>query len=493
MAKRRGEKQIDSLEVNFQPSGKTLDDFLNCTDRRQFILGPLGSGKTFTSAIKALKIICEQAPGPDGVRRTAGLVTRTNMTDLEASALKDWLELTEGKFKGALGTFHYASPAHHELRFKLPDGTSVESTLWFMGLDDPDGVQKVRGMPLTFAWLNETKDIPFALVTMIHSRTGRYPRMEDGGPTWYGTFGDTNMPHAGHWMFEFAENSHPKGWTFFRQPGGVLKIDGEWVLNKDAENLGNLPPDYYMDLIAGAADDWIKVYLGAEYGFALSGTPVFPEYVDGTHCREFNLVKGLPIWIGCDWGHTPAAIIGQRLPNGAWRWHSEIVTSDFGIIRFANELNKHLKLNYPDFKISAITGDPAGVAMEGGDVQERNIFDILASNGIVASPANTNDPTVRREAVAYFLNKMIDGQPGFLIHPQCKVARIGLAGGYKFKKIRGDLEGNVRAKPDKNMYSHCVEAGEYMMMGAGEDRTITRRERPEKRQMETETGYDMFA
>src|SRR5260370_21302663 len=87
---------------------------------------------------------------------------------------------------------------------------------------------------------------------------------------------------------------------------------------------------------------------------------------------------------------------------------------------------------------------------------------------IQAKMAHTNDPTVRREVPAKYMRMMIDGEPGFLVHPQCKVARIGLAGGFKYKKLRGVLEGIVSAKRDKNMYSHAVEAGEYMMLGAGE-------------------------
>src|SRR5258708_31153880 len=115
------------FEVTFKTSGPILERYLRTQSRRAFIEGPLGSGKTFTSAMRALKIITEQAANADGARRTTALVTRTNFTDLEASALPDWLAPTDGKFPGPLGGFNLASPAHHELRFPLPDGTRVES------------------------------------------------------------------------------------------------------------------------------------------------------------------------------------------------------------------------------------------------------------------------------------------------------------------------------------------------------------------------------
>ena len=462
---------VRDIDAEFQASGPILERFLHTKTHRAFIMGALGSGKTFTAGMRALKISQEQAPDADGKRRTIGLVTRTNMTDLEASALKDWLELLDGQFKGALGRMHWASPAYYELRYKLPDGTRVEADVYFIGLDDPDGMTKIRGMPLTWAWLNECKDIPFGLVTMIYGRCGRFPRMEDGGPSWYGMFGDTNMPHAGHWLYEFAENEHPRGWEFFKQPGGVIKRQGQWILNPGAENLKFLPPNYYEDQLAGAAESWISVYLGANYGFALEGKPVYPDYVDTTHCHEFEIMSGVPLRIGMDFGGTPAAGVGQRMPNGQWRVHSEVVTQDFGIIRFAEAVQRHLHEHYPGFEIASVTGDPSGNAMQGGDAKERNVFQILKAHGIEAKPAHTNDPTLRREAVASYMRKMIDGEPGFILHPQCRIARIGFAGGFKYKTIRG-MDGLVQVKPEKSMSSHICEGVEYMFMGAGENKTI---------------------
>lgn len=479
---KRQSQAVARIGATVQTSGPVLERYLHTRSRRAFIMGPLGSGKTFTSAMRGLKICQEQAPDRNGVRRTTGLVTRTNMTDLESSALKDWLELMDVQFKGALGVMHWASPAFYELRYDLPDGTRVESDVYFIGLDDPDGMNKIRGMPLTWAWLNECKDIPFGLVTMVYGRCGRFPRMEDGGPSWYGMFGDTNMPHAGHWLYEFAENTKPAGWEFFKQPGGVVKVNGQWVLNPNAENLPFLPPEYYVDQLAGPADAWISVYLGANYGFALHGKPVYPDYVDATHCREFEVVHNVPLRIGMDFGGTPAAAIAQRMPSGQWRTHAEVVTDDFGIVRFATEVSKYLKEHYAGLPIASITGDPSGVAMEGGDVNERSVFQILKAHGIHARPAITNDPNIRREAVSSYMRKMIDGQPGFLVHPRCKVYRIGLAGGFKYKTVRGDDAGMVRAKPDKNMYSHICEANEYNFMGAGEGRTIITSDQPRKPQ-----------
>lgn len=464
--------------------------------RRRFIEGPLGSGKTFTCAFEALRCCQEQAPGKDGVRRSAGLVCRTTMPELKTTALKDWTQLMDVHFRGALGSMHWGPPPIYSLRFKLPDNTRVEADVTFMGLDDPDGVDKVRGMPLTWAWANEFREIPFGLLAMIFGRCGRFPRMEDGGPSWYGMFGDTNMPDPEHWVYKFAEEEHPEGWEFYRQPGGVMKVDGRWVPNPHAENLDFLPPGYYEEQLAGASDDWIAVYLGAEYGFVKEGKPVFPEYVDSTHCKEFAIVPGVPLRLGLDFGLTPAGIFGQRLPTGAWRWHSELTTDGVGVIRFAELLKLHIAERYKNAAFESfenITGDPAGDARQPGDEEERTCFQLLGASGVKALPAHTNDPVIRREVLAKPMRAMVDGAPGFLLHPDCRVTRRGMAGGYCYRRVRVSGSERYQDKPAKDAFSHPIEAGEYMMLGAGEGRALVRQPPRQRRQEYAVGDYPMFS
>ena len=79
---------------------------------------------------------------------------------------------------------------------------------------------------------------------------------------------------------------------------------------------------------------------------------------------------------------------------------------------------------------------------------------------------------LRREAVAQALNRMIDGAPGLIIHPQCRMLRKAMAGAYAYRRVQVGGDERFRDKPDKNMYSHVAEAAQYLMLGAGEDRTL---------------------
>jgi hypothetical protein len=87
---------------------------------------------------------------------------------------------------------------------------------------------------------------------------------------------------------------------------------------------------------------------------------------------------------------------------------------------------------------------------------------------VIAEPAYTNDFTVRSETVAKQLMLMLDGAPGFLLHPDCRVTRKGMQGAYKFRRLKVAGDERYQYEPLKNAWSHPCEAGQYLMMGAGE-------------------------
>lgn len=456
------------IEMAYQPQGEVLEQYILSTAQRTFICGPLGSGKTNGSCWKSFRIICQQAPSRrDRARRSRILAVRNTYSDLFSTTIKDWLEMFEelGKFsKGGL------EPPTHHIEFDLLDGTWVESEMIFLALDRPEHVKKLRGMQLTAGWLNETKELNFSIVEMLDLRVGRYPPPAEGGPSWYGIYGDTNAPDTYHWYYRLAEELRPEGWTFLKQPGGLTRKnkDAPWEPNPGAENVSNLPLNYYSKGAQGKTEQWVLVNLANEYGFVADGKPVYPDYRDSTHCKAFDLIEGLPLHIGLDFGLTPAAWIGQRTTNGQWRIRYELVTTDTGVIRFAIALKKFLDDHCKGYKIASVTGDPSGDQRQVGDKDERTVFQLLAANDIHATPAWTNDFAIRTEAVNAPMRRMIDGQPGFLLHPDCRVTRKGMMGDYKFRRMKVSGDERYMDVPVKNASSHPCEAGQYLMLGGGE-------------------------
>lgn len=458
---------MSEIEFQYAPQGEKLEEYILSRAPRTIIRGPLGSGKTNASCWKGFRAMCEQEPDAHGVRRSRGIAVRNTYPDLLSTTVKDWLDMFEdlGRYVGG-----GMEPPTHYLEFELEDGTAVEAEVLFIAFDRPEHVKKARGLQATWVWLNEVKELAKPVVDMLDLRVGRYPK--DVPPTWYGMFGDTNSPDSDHWLYELAEEQGPEGWVFITQPGGVIRDGDRWVVNPHAENLHNLPPGYYERGLQGKKFDWIKVNLANQYGFVVDGKPVHPDYADSFHCKPFELIRGAPIGIGMDFGLTPAAVFAQRKPMGGWRIRSELVATSMGAKKFAEEIKRHVATLYPGFELQAISGDPAGDQRSQAD-DEDTPFRILRAAGLEAKPAPTNDTALRYGAVDEALTRVIDGEPGLVIHPDCRQLRKALSGGYCFRRMAVTSE-RYADKAEKNMYSHVAEALQYLLVGAGEHRHLVK-------------------
>jgi len=462
-----------------------LDEYIWNRARCNFIMGPLGSGKTYASIIRILIQMREQSPNADGVRPTRFVAVRNTFPDLTSTTIKDFLEI----FTPALGTMKMGGleVPTFTAAANLPDGTRIRSEVMFLALDRVDSIKKLRGIQCTGFWLNEVKELEKPIVDMADLRHGRYPSSIAGGVEcdWHGMFGDTNAPDEDSWYFKLAELSRPEGWNFHKQPGGLFptgakRADGSEIFtaNEDAENLHNLPDGYYVNGQRGKADDWIRVNLCNEYGFLVDGRPVHPEYVDSIHCASepIEYDPKLPIILGIDFGRTPAAAVVQFQPQwGRYVAIDEFVSEDMSQQLFAPELRLFLTST---FQIEADEADsmtrhvrawcdPAGEAR--GQATEDTPRLILQAHGIPARPAPSNSPTLRRTALANPFRRLgMDGRPSLIISPRCRMLRKGLMGGFCYKKLKVAGSDRFHEQPDKNMYSHIVEALEYALLSEGE-------------------------
>lgn len=426
------------------------------------LLGPLGSGKTTACCFEVLRRVIAQTPNHQGVRQSRWLVCRNTLPELETTTLPSW----RMHFGTELGAWKTTAPVTHAWRFEVGDGTRVEADIYFLGLDGQEAANKIRGMELTGAWVNEAKDVPRAVIDMITGRVDRYPAKKLRN--WVGIIMDTNMPDDDHWLYTLAEKTQPDGWGFWRQPGGVIKVDDKWVLNPNRENSEHLSENYYKNQLAGKSDEWIRVYLGAEYGYVADGRPVYPEYSDVHHVDDFNWIEGQPVYIGADFGLTPAAVFLQRDVWGRYRVVGEMVSTDVGAKHFAQDIKRYMSNHFPSCSIGGAWGDPIGAKRNAGDDDVRTTFQIMAANGVPFRPApGNNELVLRREAVASCLTRMIDGKPGLTIDRRCVKLRAAMSGKYNFRRVaqKGDVFADA---PNKNEYSHVAEALQYVMLGLGE-------------------------
>lgn len=454
-------------EVRYKPQGAILEAYGKSTAFAQLIMGPLGAGKTITSCFKLLKYICNQRPNREGVRLSRWLVTRNTYPDLVGTTIRDWRSIVP---QGA-GHFTFGHPPEHKLDFDLPDGTRVLAEVMFVALDRADDVRKLRGMQLTGAWMNETKEQPKAIFDMLTTRVDRYPA--PGSSSWVGVFGDSNAWDSDHWLEALRQQQmlgELDGYEFFIQPGGVIKVDGVWQVNPAAENLKVLRPDYYQRILPGKKEDWIKVNLANEIGLSFDGKPVHPEYSDSLHTAHEILlpVPGL-IRVGIDFGLTPAATFFQRQVSGQWYGLEEIVIEDGDAKLLADEIKvkcaemRELAKGELTF---AFKGDPGGD--QRAQTDSSTAYQIMRANGVPAMPCLSNDPELRRGALTRPLTRLVGGRPGLLLSPKMKRLRKALAGGFHYARVQIAGDERFRDVPVKDMHSHVAESAEYALLDAGE-------------------------
>jgi hypothetical protein len=274
---------------------------------------------------------------------------------------------------------------------------------------------------------------------------------------------DTNPPDSDSWYYDMETNP-PEDWEFFVQPPGMLRTPaGVWYPNPDAENATNLSPKYYTSMIAGKDNEFIRVFIGNEFGTLTSGKPVYRSYNDAIHCGHVTPLTKQPILVGLDYGRTPSAVFVQLSPRGQLRIFDELVAEDMGIGSFARDvILPRIAQRYQDFDVM-FTGDPAGLAKES---DEKNAFDVLLDHGIVATPASTNFLTGRLEAVNHYLSIMCDGQPGLIVDQSCEMLRKGFLGKYCFERVSTNKTGLYKDLPCKDKYSHPHDALQYAALRA---------------------------
>lgn len=449
----------------------TIKAFLECEAFIQGLMGPFGSGKSSGCLWKIVKKGLEQKPGPDGVRRTRWAIIRNTypmLRDTTIRTVHQWFPYpTMGRWKAV----------DHEYLINTlvapGDRQPAQIEIMFRALDRPDHVKNLLSLDLTGAWVNEAREVPWAIIDALQGRVDRYPPKRDGGASWAGVLLDTNPPDTDsefHRFFEEDDHSDAvaelrrfiPGITvdtyarLFKQPSG---------LSPEAENTKNQSPGYWQRLAIGKTPEWVKVYCRGEYGFVVDGRPVFGEYHDNVHCpgavdpaRAPRTDPRLVVQRGWDFGLTPACVFSQLNARGQWMVVDELVATSMGIDRFSDQVLAHSGEHFPDSEF-ADTGDPAGD--QAAQTDERTCFDILHSKGIMIT-GGLQAPAIRHESLRKPLRQMDDdGYPAFNIHPRCFMTRRGLMGGYHFRKLQLGGRDRFSEKPDKNQYSHPVEALEY--------------------------------
>jgi hypothetical protein len=453
------------------------------------IMGPYGSAKTTSCIRKAVFEIPQWlTPGPDGIIRHRGCVVRDTYAQLETNVLNSWFTWfpkTKENWNGR--------EMCQRLRYSLIDATTgqeklIELEVYFRAMGDQKAEDVLKGMELTWLWLNETDTLNVGVWLFGFGRTGRYPSKKDGGCAWRGVFCDFNAPDIDNWTYDLLvegnlgltdEQANDMravlgsrfGIGFYRQPGGMSK-------DPRPENVDNLPEGYYEGLAMAFANQpgHLRRFVHNEFGMVRNGQVVFPEFNDQIHMASERLLPlpELPIIAGIDGGRTPALVFAQQ-DGSQLRILDELVIFDpskqneldrMGPTAFAELAREFVSVAYPRNRFGIGFYDPS---CDWGEYDDDGTWiDLFRKNfGGQWKPGGEDGNRLepRLESVRARLNATPGGRPAVLFSPTCKMLRRGFAGGYVIERIKTSVGGRFRDLPTKTDESHVQDALQYLCLG----------------------------
>uniref|UniRef100_A0A6M3J1C3 Putative terminase n=1 Tax=viral metagenome TaxID=1070528 RepID=A0A6M3J1C3_9ZZZZ len=382
---------------------------------------------------------------------------RNTYGDLEATSLKTWLEWFD-----TLGIVKRRLAPRLNYTHTFNDGKGpIELELMFIALDRPDDVRKLKSLELTGVYLNELSEIPQAALVHFKSRVNRFPAERDCNENyWSGIIADTNPPETDHWIYRIFEQDKPEGHRIFHQPPALIKTDTGYIVNDEADNLEHLKGggDYYLQMIQGQTEEFIRVYCMGQYGTVVDGKRVYPQYNDDFHSiEEIEVNEFEPILLAWDYGTvSPACLVVQQVESrilAIKEFTCEYMTvkelAEQAVIPWLNRYARGMPME--------VTADPA-------DTYDGNAQ--LEELGLIVEAASTNRIGARIAAVADNLNLLVQGKPKLCISRQgCPKLRQGFLGKYNYRRLRVIGEEKYQDVPNKtHPFSDCFAAKTKILM-----------------------------
>jgi hypothetical protein len=425
-------------------------------DTRSFwyvTVGPLGSGKTLATVMKMMQLSAAQPPGLDGIRRTRGVISRVTLPQIKTTVLRDIMD------PGVLGPIARYRPSDNLITIDIGD-MHVE---WFLlPLETVVDQRRVLSMQLSYAYLNEAREVEFEIVNAVAGRVGRYPRTVDGGCTQPAMLADTNPPAAGSALHRFLTEPR-EGLRYIHQPGG---------LDPRADWLRYLPGGraYYERLIVGQSRDWVDVHVHSKFGRDVSGQAVFGQVFDEQHHvkQDLKVMPAGAIVVGIDPGLNPAAVFMQPCPDGGVNVLKEVYAENMLFRSFLAEKVRPV-LNSPSFirRPYVMVMDPAGRNRSSltGDTP----YGICRKEGLPVKLASTNEVRTRILAVEAWLTRSVGKQPALRVDGRgCPILIEALARSYRYRRKRehGSMVGELEETPEKrHPVSDVADALQYGCLG----------------------------
>lgn len=446
----------------------------------RLLLGAIRCGKSVANCQEVFMRAARQEPASDGIRYSRWAIVRNTYPDLKQTTIKTWRDWFPEKY---FGNIKWDSPIIHHIKIN-----DIDLEVLFISLDRDDDVKKLMSLELTGIYFNELQFISELLFDKAIERVNNYPPKQRGvSITFGGVIADTNPPNTKHWIYERFEKKRPETHKIFKYEPAVIRLDAipiefkemiksseiaysrdgtAYVQNRNADYIKHLQKsDYYLNVVKSSYDEDIRVYYQGEYGTVSRNKRVYPEYNDKIHCVPHIAYSPLlTLGLGWDFGRTPAVVITQMSNDGVLCVLDEICGYDITLDEFVtNAVIPHLNRKYEGWqKDYHSVGDPAGISKN--QLTNDCCFDVLNETGIYTTPALSQSFERRKEAVSFFLRRLVSGRPAFLISEKCEVLREGFNGEYYYYRLKISHDERYREEPEKNKCSHPHDGLQYISL-----------------------------
>lgn len=444
---RLGEEMAENIKYNPLPS---IERFHRSSAQIRCVVGPVGSGKTSGAAFEVVWFVPRYLYRKYGITKSRWAVVRNTYPQLRDTTMRTvFAWFPHGNHHKQNNIFIVQWP------YSENGGKQVvlEVELMFRSCDRAEDIDKFKSLELTGYWIDESIEVAEDIKRMLKNRIGRFPQK---CPARYG-IETTNAPDAEHSTYsQYAWDSIHPGPVTQTQP--LENHVGFW--QPPRENVANLRPGYYEDLITDYRDepDWIATYIKNEPGIILQGKLVYANFSKEVHVASQPLIwsKGI-LYRGWDnSGNCPACVVSQVPTAQQLQILREFYTDREGIVDFSKRVVVGCNLAFPGAEYIDY-GDPAGAITfsqkEGGFTSNAQLMKEACGIKVISSDQNF---TARTQAV----DQLLARRDGLLIDPSCTRLTNGFIGGYCYPEI--GTTGTYAEKPVKNKFSHPHDGLQYL-------------------------------
>lgn len=276
----------------------------------------------------------------------------------------------------------------------------------------------------------------------------------------------SNYPDSDHWTAQRFVYEPQPGTQYFRIPAGE-RASTEY--RAELERLYATRPDLARRLVRG------------EFGSVMLGDQVAVGFSRATHVRAVRPMRGVPIWLGQDGGHTPTTVIGQRA-EGRARILGALSSEHAGMRQHMTELvmpwlGEHCPWALEGSDMVQVRYDPSLDTDEQADIESNplRVMRSLLAGHYRPGPVSWEG---RKDPMLRVLNAMVNGEPLLQVDPgQAKGLIKALDGAWYYAlgpdgrlKNKDTASGSAQPKKPNHPHEDYGDAFCYLVAGMAPSR-----------------------